>query len=199
MDKLTDSGFQGSYRHAGISGVIAAGLAANAELYQWRWRDTVQLGEVRRVIISAAVSTTFFAAGVPLTFDMVKCNTWTGQGGGGTGLAPAALLKKRVSMPNSLIASGDVRTATTAGLTVGTKVLEGTPMGAIVAAGPITGALDGTILKPIAIFEVNVAHGDYPLVCATNEGFIIRAVAVPATGTWQFAVTVDWNERTAYV
>lgn len=37
-----------------------------------------------------------------------------------------------------------------------------------------------------------------PIVLAQNEGFSIRSVAVPATGTWQVAINVDWTEVTAY-
>lgn len=33
----------------------------------------------------------------------------------------------------------------------------------------------------------------WPLELAANEGFIVRAT-VPATGTWQAQVTVEWSE-----
>jgi hypothetical protein len=39
--------------------------------------------------------------------------------------------------------------------------------------------------------------GEWPLVLAQNEGFIIRAT-VPATGTWDFAVTMEWSEVSAF-
>jgi hypothetical protein len=38
---------------------------------------------------------------------------------------------------------------------------------------------------------------EMPLLLAQNEGFVLRAT-VPATGTWQFGVTVVWAEITAY-
>ena len=31
-----------------------------------------------------------------------------------------------------------------------------------------------------------------------NFGFVIRSVAVPATGTWTASINVDWTEVTAY-
>jgi hypothetical protein len=35
------------------------------------------------------------------------------------------------------------------------------------------------------------------LLLAQNEGFVVRAT-VPATGTWQFGVTVVWTEVASY-
>jgi len=46
------------------------------------------------------------------------------------------------------------------------------------------------------LFHANPG-GESPLVFAQNEGFVVRAT-VPATGTWQFGVTVAWTEVTAY-
>ena len=46
--------------------------------------------------------------------------------------------------------------------------------------------------------RAEVGDGQHPLVLANQEGFVIRSVAVPATGTWQVAVTVDWTEVDAY-
>lgn len=43
-----------------------------------------------------------------------------------------------------------------------------------------------------------MGDGQHPLVLANQEGFVIRSVAVPATGTWQVAITVDWTEVDAY-
>jgi hypothetical protein len=151
------------------------------------------------VKISACVTTTFFAAGVPVQIDLAKATGWSAQGTGGTGVSPAALLKKRTAMASSLVASGDIRIATTAALGAGTKTLEGTSMGAIVAPGPITASLNGLIIAPGTIlFRSEAGDGQYPLALVANEGFIIRSVAVPATGTWQAAVQVDWAEVDAY-
>jgi hypothetical protein len=35
--------------------------------------------------------------------------------------------------------------------------------------------------------------GSHPMLLAQNEGFMIRST-VPATGTWAFSVTVEWDE-----
>ena len=154
---------------------------------------------IRKVRISAVVSTTFCAAGVPVQIDLVKSTGWTVAGTLGTAISPAALLKRRTSMGSSLVASGDMRIATTAALGAGTKTLETYALSSIAAAGPITASLNGGIVAPGTIlWQAEVGDGEHPLVLAQNEGFSIRSVAVPATGTWTAAVNIDWAEVTAY-
>lgn len=194
-----DHGALGAYVWGGLSGIIPAALAANSELYQFRWTDVSKLAIIRKIRISACVTTTFFAAGVPVQIDLVKAVSWSAQGTGGTGITPSATMKRRTSMGSSLLAAGDMRIATTAALGAGTKTLEGNSLTAILAPGPITASLNGQIIAPGTIlWQAEVGDGEHPLVLAQNEGFVIRSVAVPATGTWQIAVTVDWAEVTAY-
>lgn len=189
----------GSFSIGCLTGILPAALAANSEIFQFRWTDPSKLAVIREIMISAAVSTTFFAAGVPVQIDLVKATGWSGQGTGGTAIAPAATLKKRSSMPSSLVASGDIRVATTAALGAGTKTLEGNSLAAIAAPGPITSSLAPQIIAPgTLLWDVEPANGEHPLVLAANEGFVIRSVAVPATGTWTAAFNVDWSEVAAY-
>jgi hypothetical protein len=194
-----DHGSLGAYTWGGFTGILPAALAANSEIYQFRWADATRLAVIRKVRIAAVVSTTFFAAGVPVQIDLVKATGWTGQGTGGTGVTPAATLKRRTSMGSTLVASGDMRIATTAALGVGTKTLEANSLSAIAAPGPITASLNGQIIAPGTIlWQAEVGDGEHPLVLVQNEGFVIRSVAVPATGTWTASVTVDWAETAAY-
>lgn len=194
-----DHGALGAYAIGVPTGILPAALGANSEIYQFRWADATRFAVIRKVRFSAAVSTTFFAAGVPVQIDLVKSTAWTGAGTGGTAISPAALLKRRTSMGSSLLASGDMRVATTAALGPGTKTLETLALANILAAGPITASLDGTIIAPGTIlWQAEVGDGEHPLVLAQNEGFSVRSVAVPATGTWQASIMVDWAEVTAY-
>lgn len=194
-----DHGSLGAYAYGGFSGILPAALGANSEIFQFRWVDATRFAVIRKVRIAAAVTTTFFAAGVPVQIDLVKATSWSAQGTGGTGVAPAALLKRRTSMGSSLVASGDMRIATTAALGAGTKTLETVSLSTILAGGPITASLNGTIIVPGTIlWQAEVGDGEHPLVLAQNEGFVIRSVAVPATGTWQVSVNIDWAEVTAY-
>lgn len=191
-------GSLGAYAYGGFTGIIGAGLGANSEIFQFRWTDSTRLAVIRKIRISAAVSTTFFIAGVPLQIDLVKSSAWSAPGTGGTAVTPAALMKRRASMGSSLVASGDIRIATTAALGAGTKTLETLSLSTIVAAGPMVSG-SGTIIAPGTIlWQAEVGDGEHPLVLASQEGFSIRSVAVPGTGTWQAAINVDWAEVAAY-
>lgn len=198
--KPTEFNSLGHYTIGTFTGIIPAALAANSEIFQFRWADATRFALIRRVKIAASVTTTFFAAGVPVQLDMVKATGWTVAGTGGTATTISATLKKRTTgMGSSLVAAGDIRTATTAALGAGTKTLEANSLAAILAGGPITASLNGTIIPGgTMLFEAEPGDGDYPLLLASNEGFVIRGVAVPATGTWQAAVTVEWVEVSAY-
>jgi len=194
-----DTGALGHFRYGGFTGILPAALAANSEIFQFRWADPTRLCVVRKIRVSAAVSTTMFAAGVPVQLDLVKATAWSVAGSGGTNANVGANLRKRTSMSISLVVSNDMRIATTAALGAGTKTLEGLSLSALVAAGPITGSLDGTIIDVgTVLWESEVGDGEHPLILTTNEGFVVRSVAVPATGTWMVAFTVDWAEIATY-
>lgn len=198
-NRPVDYGTLGHYRYGGFTGIIPAALTANSELFQFQWTDAIRFAVIQEVIISASVSTTFFAAGVPVQVDIIKSSVWTAAGTGGTAVALAANNRMRSSMGSSLGASAMIRIATTAALGAGTKTLEGVSLAAIAAGGPITASLNGTIF-PVntALFSPDAGSGEHPLVLAQNEGFSIRSVAVPATGTWTMAINVRWAEVTAY-
>jgi len=197
--KPVDCGALGAYTYGGLTGIIPAAFGANSEIFQFRWTNATNLAVIRKIRISACVTTTFFAAGVPVQIDLVKATAWSVQGTLGTALSPAALLKRRTSMGSSLVASGDIRIATTAALGAGTKTLEGLSLSTLVAPGPITASLNGGIIAPGTIlWQAEVGDGEHPLVLVQNEGFVIRSVAVPASGTWQVAINVDWAEVGSY-
>ncbi len=97
-NKPVPYGALGHYRYGGFTGIIAAGTGSSAELFQFRWTDATRLALVMKVKISAVVSTTFFAAGVPVQIDMVKCTGWSVAGSGGTRPTITTLMKMRTSM-----------------------------------------------------------------------------------------------------
>lgn len=195
----TDHGALGAYNLGVSTGILPAALGANSEVFQFRWADATRFAVIRKIRISASVTTTFFAAGVPIDIDLIKSTGWSVAGTGGTGLTPAALLRMRSDMGNTIVASGDIRVATTAALGAGTKTLETLALSNIVAAAPITASLNGTIVAPGTIlWQAEIGDGEHPLVLSQNEGFSIRSVAVPVTGTWRLSVNVTWAEVTAY-
>lgn len=189
-------GARGAYSIGLLTGILPAALAANSEVMQFRWVDASgRIVLLRSIQISAVVSTTFFAAGVPVQLEARHARAWTAQGGSGAGITFGANdSKKRTNQGSSLLASGDVRIATTAALTAGTKTLDGTAFANIAAPGPITASLNGTIVPAGTVLWQRNTPDEYPIVYANQEGFVIRSVAVPATGTWTLAVQVEWCE-----
>jgi hypothetical protein len=199
LSKPIDYGSLGHYNWGGFSGILPAALSANSEIWQFRWADSTRIAIIMGIKISACVTTTFFAAGVPVQIDLIKSTAWTVAGTGGTAITPAATLKSRTSMGSALLAAGDMRIATTAALGAGTKTLEANSIRALLAPGPITGSLNGQIIAPgTFIYNPDPESGEHPLVLVQNEGLSIRSVAVPATGTWQVAIDIKWAEVNAY-
>lgn len=188
-----DYGSYGSYRMSLLSGTMAAGLAANAEVYQFRWSDASRLCVVTAITFDGlSGSATAFAAGFGKV-DAVIARSWTADGSGGS----AATLttnnnKRRTSMGTTLV--GAARIASTAALTAGTKTLDSQAIGQYSAA-----IGTGTSVQWIPQFKLFEGEPgiESPLIFAQNEGFVIRAT-VPATGTWQFGVTVCWTEVESY-
>jgi hypothetical protein len=188
-----DAGALGAYRMSLLSGTMAAGLAANSEVFHFRWSDATRLCVVTSVLWDGlSGSATAFTAGFGKV-DLLVARSWTADGSGGS----AATLsgnnqKQRTSMGATLL--GAARISSTAALTAGTKTLDSQAMGQYSAAF-------GTATSTQWIPQVDLFHadpgGESPLIFAQNEGFVIRAT-VPATGTWQFGVTVCWTEVTAY-
>jgi hypothetical protein len=198
-------GSLGHYKWGGFTGILPAALAANSEIFQFRWSHATNLCVIGKIRISAAVSTTFFAAGVPVQIDLIKSSGWSAAGTGGTSPTLGATCKTRASMASSSSVAGDIRIATTAALGAGTKTLEASPMATILAPGPITASLNGQIVPPGTImWEPDMGDGEHPLVLgglgggALSEGFSIRSVAVPATGTWTVSVSIQWAEVPAF-
>jgi hypothetical protein len=188
-----DPGAYGSYRLSLLSGTMAAGLAANAEIFQFRWSDATRLCVVSSVTFDGlSGSATAFAAGFGKV-DLVFARSWTADGSGGS----AATLtgnnqKRRTSMGTTLV--GSSRISSTAALTAGTKTLDTHAIGQYSAA-----IGTGTSVQWIPQTQLfhQVGGVESPLILAQNEGLVVRAT-VPATGTWQFGVTICWTEVESY-
>jgi len=187
-----DYGSLGIYRKSLLSGTMAAGLAGNSEIFQFRWADATRVCVIQSLQIDGlSGSATAFTAGFG-KIDVVPARAWTADGSGGT----AATLtgnnaKMRTSMGTSIGPS--IRIASTAALTAGTKTLDTDPIAQISLT--FGTAVSQQYLSPTGLLD-EAAH-EMPLVLANQEGFVVRAT-VPATGTWQFGITVLWAELTAF-
>ncbi len=186
-------GSLGAYRKSLLSGTMAAGLAANSEIFQFRWTDATRICLVRKILLNGlAGSATAFAAGFSKV-DLVVARSWTVDGAGGTsGTLTGNNSKMRTSFGTTLL--GSIRIASTAALTIGTKTLDTDPVG--LCSFSIGTTANVTYVQNWDLLGEDVGP-EHPLVLTQNEGFILRAT-VPATGTWQFGVTVIWSEVASY-
>jgi len=187
----------GQYGAAARTGIIAAGISADSELLQFRWNptDTSKRAFIRGIWVDAAVSTTYFAAGIPLQLELLKCTSWSVAGSGGAAVDPGAANRRGSStMKATEVATDDFRIATTAGLTAGTKTIATPALGFNLSGAPITSSLSGQVfLANTPLFEADLARGDHPLELVATEGFIVRCRA-PGTGTWAATFKVEWDE-----
>jgi hypothetical protein len=175
----------GAYSVGGVSGTIAAGAAANSEVFTFRWTNAASTCQVQRVTFSAQCAGTAFAAGL-CSFSMKVARSWTVDGAGGTALTPS---RRRASMPSSVLTRTAI--ASTGAMAAGTKTFDSANFAAIAAsAGTST---TQQIVNPGTVLWARPETDGYPLLLVANEGFSVLAT-VPITGTWTCAVSVDWTE-----
>lgn len=191
-------GAQGLYRFSGQTGTIAAALAANSEIFQFRWTSSTHFALVYRCYVSAGANVAATAAAL-VALRMTLARAWSAAGSGGTRVTTTGdNLKTKQSMGTSLLAASDLGIATTGALTAGTKTLDSADVGGVVAGigtGAITTALPLTFLDKSDLYTAADA-GDGPLVLANQEGVVIRsgANAFSAAMTWHAAITFVWAE-----
>ena len=185
----------GSYSLGTSSGTMAATLAANSEIFQFRWPDSTNLALVRRVDISAGALVGANAAAL-IGFRMIAARAWTTAGSGGA--RPVLTdnnCKLRGNTGTSLV--NDVGISTTTGLTAGTKTLDAAGLAAVsigIGTANVNTMISNSFLANTALFDAT--HTISPLILAQNEGFVLRsdANAFPITMTWGFSVNVVWAE-----
>jgi hypothetical protein len=181
----------GAYQHCAKSGVIAAGMAAAAPVYSFRWPSSL-LALIKKIRINAATDATGFTAGMA-TFDLFVARAFNvSDSGGNAGNLAGNFNKLRTSMGTS---QALIQVASSVALTPGTRTLDNDPMESRSVSAPTT---TFTPLSPSQqLTLLDKAQGDHPLLLVTNEGFVIRAT-VPATGAWRCWVTVEWDEVVIY-
>lgn len=195
IGKPHDYGSLGHYQVAVQTGAIAAGMAANGELFQIRWTDATRLCLIQKISILGMRATTAFAAGT-IDIKATVARAFSASGTGGTALTLTGNNQAmRTSMGTSLV--GDMRVATTAALGAGTKTLGAQDLGQILTHTGATPAVGQIPLPLVDIFECDGADGEHVGVLAQNEGVVIRAT-VPATGVWNLGILVKWAEVAAF-
>jgi hypothetical protein len=200
-------GSGGGFRLGMQSTTMAAGLAANAEIFQFRYVTAAsRVAVIHGVAISAAVltlpaiSTTVIVG--PLHLRLTVARAWTAAGSGGT---RATLTTNNAKLRTSFATSevNDAGISTTAALTAGTKTLDTSDIGSTIVSPPgvltAVGAMSPGQLLPFTDLLGRFDDG-HPCTLANQEGLVIRngAGAFPATMTWTFTVNIAWSEVDAY-
>lgn len=186
--------FSGSYRKAMTSGTIAAGLAANSLVFAFKYQTSNLNGmaQIRRITVSAGDLVAFAAGFINLQAFIGRPYTTLENVGGTAGVFTAHGGKLDSALPVSAGASCYI--STTAAISGGvhnddTDPFANCPLSVSATAG------NPPLLAPFELFRaIPNVNGDAPLILrGSGEGFSIKAT-VPATGTWQLGVTVDWDE-----
>lgn len=184
----------GAYLFTGLSGAMAAGLAAGAPIFSMRWAPSPasMLALIHRIEIAIVETGTVFTAGIGFC-QVFIARGFTAADTGGTSISFAGNTNKlRTSHAPSQMA---MNVATTGALTPGTRTVDTNDCGLEVFPVPATA---NTLLLPMTdILQRAFGDGDWPVVLANNEGLILTAT-MPALGTWQFAVNIDWIEVPTY-
>jgi len=185
----------GSYQMGLTSGALTV-VAAGGTVFSFRWAPavTTNLCMVRRIEVGFSTVTAFTAA-QSLQYSMQVARNWTASDTGGTAAAftQTNTGKMRTVMPTSAFAGGgQIMIATTGANTAGTRTLDTQAMA--FTAGSSTAV--GTSLTTLPIWQHQ--SGDYPLILAANEGFIINNVqTMGAAGVINLVVNVEWMELAA--
>lgn len=185
-------GSLGAYGLDALSGAMAAGLAAQSPVYSIRWADLTRFALIQNVYISMCSLGTAFTAGIG-RFELMFARSFTANDSGGNSILPAGSMnKKRTNMGTTLFT--DMRQSSTATLTAGTRTLDTTALKQVYFA---IGSVVNTVYLVTNPFWSLQIDGNHPIILAQNEGLVIRAT-VPATGTWQFNVGLEWMEVGSY-
>lgn len=171
---------------------VAAGSAN--PVFAFRQIDSASVIQIRRIGISW-LTTTGYTAAQYQDFGVWVARSYTVSSSGGTAWSNASnnsKLRTSLGTPTSI----DVRIATTAALTAGTYTAD---TNAVAQAGSwCATTAGGTGVIPMTIL-LDQGPGDYPLILAQNEGFIIAPVtAMGAAGVGTLTVSVEFCQAASY-
>ncbi len=186
-DRPTEYG-AGGYYCVNVDASTAAAPAAAANLVSFRWTSATQLCMIRQISMYLTV-TTASTVGVP-TLDAYIARSFTASDTGGTAVTISGnAFKKRTSMATSAL--GDLRFASAAVLTAGTRTLDTQPILMAKASGIALGS-NGSALWGID------GPGDHPFILAQNEGLVFQNDVAITTGIYAYSINIHWAEIPAY-
>lgn len=194
MNRPIDQGALGHYRVSTIVSLVAT-QAANGTLFSFRWGSTnvcaitkLRLG----VLQTAAATATIFPS-----FEVFIARSFSASDSAGTAITLTGnSMKKRTNMGTTLVT--DIRkSAAAAGLTVGTRTLDADPIMQLPTNQTITTPNSTYYEKDL---EIDMGHGNYPVLLAQNEGIIVRGptTVFGAAGTANLIVDLSWAELSSF-
>lgn len=183
----------GSFQRASThSTVMLAGMAAASPIYAFQWSSATAVAAIRRVKLWAWSDTVGFTAGLSF-FDLVIARSFTTQM---TGEAVVDVTNNTAKMKTAFGTSqANIVRSNTVPLSGGVLTLDTGPIESYVVQ---IGANPLTPFSTSAMRLLDKAQGEMPLLLAQYEGFVINAT-VPATGTWRFIATTEWDETAPYM
>lgn len=193
-------GAGGAYRISMTSGTVAASLAADAELFQFRYVTAAsRVCLVFGITVSASMIATPTAGTTPVNMQLVArvARSWSANGTGGTA-ATLTTNNQKLRTAHATTEVADIRMATTAALGAGTKTLDSQNIGGTTAGiyfDLAAGDASNVLIPQTNLLGEFTGGLAFPLVLANNEGFVIRnGVVLPATMTWNLVANVLWSE-----
>ena len=185
----------GGYRIAMYTGSVVAGLAAAAPIFSCRWTSTSTRMIVQSIMLDFYTITAFGTAQV-VANSLWFARSWTISDSGGTAITTTQTLdqsldSKQIPGQSQLFAgNGDMRIATTATLTAGTRTLDDQALYSWIAGSTGQGV---TSNNPDLILGNQDATN--PLTIRANEGFVItNDVLLGATGVIVWSIGIEWTE-----
>lgn len=194
LEYVSGSKTFGFYRARASSGACVA-VTATGELLSFRWTATTANAILLRLTATANVTADITPAAASPNYDLeaVIARSYSVTDTGGTAVTPGAFQMGRATMGNSLVS--DIRVATTAKLTAGTRTLDTFGFG--FANLRMMGGLStnvGACSVPVDLYAWDDPR-EYPITFAQNEGFVVRAQSAGNTGgSVRYTFTVSWAE-----
>jgi len=175
-------------------------VTANNSVFSMRWAPANGKLAVIRRVTATFVQTVGWTAAAGQPFGLYIARNWTASDSGGTTITIAGNTQKMRTNhdPSYFSTPSDVRVATTATLTAGTRTLDTNAIATTVfAASQVAAASASYPQQAVILHDVNT--GDHPIVLDNNEGIVINNLVVwPAAANAVMTFNVEWFETSAY-
>lgn len=180
-----------AYR-AGVRSGSATAVAANGAVFSLR--NTANVPIVIKRVGVGFITTTAFTAAQEVAFGLYVARSWSTADSGGTAVTLTGNTnKKRTTLNNPT--GLEVRIASTAALTAGTRTLDTYALSTVGAWSGAAGAGVGPAIDNLW----DMTSEDYPIVIGQNEGIVINnLVLMGAAGVGVISVNVGFDEYVTY-